>query len=139
MTYAEIWKAKKAKYLKEYNRTQKRKEYMKAWRASHKADIRKYHDAHYAEHKVEYIARAQLTIQYNKQKVSKLREQGRCLDCDSKGTDIPLEYHHLRDKVSNISRMVIRHTWPKIEHEIAKCVLLCKLCHQKRHLRSKQC
>lgn len=47
---------------------------------------------------------------------------------------VVLDYHHVDDKLFNISRMVRdRLTIEAIEAEIEKCVVVCANCHRKLH------
>jgi hypothetical protein len=59
---------------------------------------------------------------------------GKCLDCGENDYKI-LDFHHEGDKENTICRMMSGGvTWKDIETEIKKCILLCKNCHQKRHI-----
>jgi hypothetical protein len=72
-------------------------------------------------------------------RVAAARANG-CVDC---GESHPacLDFHHLdpKQKSENINYMLRNNrTWPTIEAEIAKCVVLCSNCHRKRHHNEKQ-
>jgi hypothetical protein len=58
-----------------------------------------------------------------------------CADCGVTNP-IVLEFHHglgVQDKQFEVSRMVTQgYTWPRIEREIAKCIVLCANCHRIR-------
>jgi hypothetical protein len=55
-----------------------------------------------------------------------------CVDCGE--TDIlVLQFDHLRDKSFNVTTMIANGTsWPRVEAEIAKCVVRCANCHRLR-------
>jgi len=59
---------------------------------------------------------------------------GKCLDCGL--VDIPdvYDFHHLDPSTKDgaISNLINR-SWARIVVELEKCVLLCAVCHRKRH------
>jgi len=46
------------------------------------------------------------------------------------------DFHHknMADKRFAISNSIIRNNWEEISVELAKCEMLCKFCHAKRHV-----
>ena len=56
----------------------------------------------------------------------------RCYDCDQRFPDCVFDFHHLNPEEKDVSVANIR-SWPRMEKEISKCVLLCANCHRIRH------
>ena len=58
-----------------------------------------------------------------------------CVLCHSKGVDAPrkLHYHHLRDKITEVSQLISDGQKDKAVEEMKKCVVLCEGCHEKEH------
>jgi hypothetical protein len=55
-----------------------------------------------------------------------------CVDC-GESDPVVLDFDHLRDKVENISLMVLKkRPWRVILEEIAKCEVVCANCHRRR-------
>ena len=55
-----------------------------------------------------------------------------CVDC-GEADPIVLDFDHQRDKIANISQMVLRkRPWSVILAEIAKCEVVCANCHRRR-------
>lgn len=61
------------------------------------------------------------------------------LECEKCGEDNPvcLDFHHLGEKISNVSELVRNRTSSKIQikKEIEKCKVLCANCHRKEHFK----
>ena len=60
---------------------------------------------------------------------------GTCRGCGRSDPVAAVEFHHLdpRDKEFAISTDGAPRSWPRIEAELAKCVLLCANCHREVH------
>ena len=78
----------------------------------------------------------------NKERIKKNRqkflEYKKTLQCEKCGVDDHrvIEFHHVRDKDKEVSRMVsIGLSWKRIEDEIKKCIPLCCNCHRIEHSR----
>lgn len=55
-----------------------------------------------------------------------------CVDC-GESDPLVLEFDHLRDKIANVSAMVLKNRpWEVIEAEIEKCQVVCANCHRRR-------
>lgn len=69
------------------------------------------------------------------------QEFKKTLKCAQCGFDHPgaLQFHHLRDKTLNISKMVNRNRRPEeVLAEMEKCVVLCANCHAILHHEEKE-
>ena len=67
--------------------------------------------------------------------VARLREYKEtrpCADCQKFYPYYVMHCDHLRDKIDNVSRLVIRVAWDKIAEELAKCDIVCANCHAER-------
>lgn len=61
-------------------------------------------------------------------------KQRPCMDCGGTFPPYVMDFDHRdgSDKVNNISRLISRGNWARIEAEIAKCDLVCSNCHRIR-------
>jgi hypothetical protein len=64
-------------------------------------------------------------------KVNELKS-GPCIDCGLSFHPAAMDFDHLGDKLGNVSRLINRASWARIEQEIAKCDLVCSNCHRIR-------
>lgn len=55
-----------------------------------------------------------------------------CADCGRKYHWYLMDFDHLRDKVKNVSQMMRGFTVEQVRTEIAKCDVICSLCHRVR-------
>ena len=81
------------------------------------------------------VMRAEQRIQRRVWVQDHIDERGGCQDC-GESNPLVLEWHHRvpSEKYRNISNMLVgEHSLDRVAAEIAKCDLLCKNCHHKRH------
>jgi hypothetical protein len=57
---------------------------------------------------------------------------GKCVDCGYIGHYAAYDFHHEGDKEFEWTKLRLR-SWESITNELAKCVLLCAICHRIRH------
>lgn len=58
---------------------------------------------------------------------------GKCTECKLAfdGTNhVVFDFHHLRDKLFNISSSLNKHSLERLHNELEKCILLCANCHR---------
>jgi len=132
-----------------------------AWRAAHRAEHAAYHAAYNAAHRAEHaayqraryatpegsaysaawrLANAEHVAAHQAARRARFRAQTQaiklaagCLDCGYREDPTKLLFHHLNDdKAFGVSAAWSR-SWAKVEAEIAKCVVVCTWCHNKRH------
>lgn len=67
--------------------------------------------------------------------VSNIKKKSKCTSCGYNKCTKALEFHHLREKIECIGKMVTlkEYTIKDIELEIEKCVILCSNCHRRLH------
>lgn len=59
---------------------------------------------------------------------------GKCSICGYNRCPAALQFHHIVGKKdSNINEMMRSFGWPRIELELAKCILVCSNCHAEIH------
>lgn len=74
-------------------------------------------------------------IQKNRQQLLEYKQTLECQHCGISDHRI-LEFHHVKDKDQNVSRMVSTGlSWNRIKDEINKCIPLCCNCHRIEHTR----
>lgn len=63
-----------------------------------------------------------------------LKEEKPCSDCGEFFEGYLMDFDHLPDfiKVHHVSRIVKQRSWGKVLEELAKCELVCCMCHRKR-------
>jgi hypothetical protein len=100
-------------------------------------DCRKtYNHEYYQENKEKVnsdkVLRQTKTYRENFDRVSQYKESHSCVDCGRFFPACAMDWDHQRDKLHNISEMVKFAAWDLIEAEIAKCELICAVCHRIR-------
>lgn len=93
-----------------------------------RAAIRK----HYYANREVYIKKALQRKKDIRIWLSKLKESTPCVDCKVFYTYYVMDFDHLGDKSSNISRLINTCSMQQIHAEIAKCELVCANCHRMR-------
>jgi hypothetical protein len=70
----------------------------------------------------------------SKQKLHELKEVHPCADCGNTFPSYCMDFDHKNNatKLDNVSFMISRFSWSRIEKEIAKCDLVCANCHRIR-------
>jgi len=90
---------------------------------------------HYDNNKQQYKTRNRKTIKRLKDIVINLKTSSSCKNCGIRYQDEPwlMEFDHLEDnKTAEISYLVKRGSENKLLAEIAKCEIVCVLCHRRR-------
>ena len=90
---------------------------------------------HYKNNKGPYLARGAITSANRKERVSILKKDLYCISC-GESRSIALDFHHKdsKEKEHTISDMLrMRKSDEEIATEIAKCVVLCCICHRIVH------
>lgn len=63
----------------------------------------------------------------------KIRLGGKCSKCSYSKSLHALDFHHLRDKENEVSRLIRDFSREKALKESEKCILLCANCHRELH------
>lgn len=100
-----------------------RREYMKRWWAK-------------PESKDMYYSARNKRREINRKTARQIKADSGCSRCEEKDPDA-LDFHHLdpSKKESNITNAVYNYSLKRMLEEIAKCIVLCRNCHQKEHAR----
>lgn len=86
---------------------------------------------YYQKNKSNYRNTSKLKRQQLKSIINEIKSKG-CIICKEKDTAC-LDFHHLHNKKSTISRLVKNENLDKVIEEIKKCAILCSNCHRKLH------
>lgn len=93
---------------------------------------KEYQSTRYQNNKEKFIQLNYDRRQNLAQEVDKLKDHP-CLDCGKQYEPFCMDFDHLRDKFMAISKMIHEtFSLEKIKQEIAKCELVCVLCHKDR-------
>jgi hypothetical protein len=93
---------------------------------------KEYQEEHYQQNKERIYQRNLSKRIYLAQEVDKLKDFP-CKDCGIKYEPCCMEFDHLSDKIMAVSKMIHEtFSLDNIQKEIAKCELVCVLCHKDR-------
>ena len=90
---------------------------------------------HYEANKEQYFERNRLKQAQLKQHILDIKNSTGCTDCGViyPGEPWLTDFDHVRGiKKYNISQMLTRGSWTLLKEEIAKCELVCLVCHRRR-------
>lgn len=98
--------------------------------------MKTYRKEHYEANKASYVQRAKNQQDKLKLVVLQLKSEGSCIDCGFYAPGEPwlMEFDHREptQKIDNIARICMLGSPKKLQDEIAKCDLLCVVCHRRR-------
>ncbi len=135
-SYERLWrvnnpekvKAQKTRYY------EKKKEYLKQKSKDYYQNVRKkYLTEHADEERIRNKEKSQVKYAKRKALLFQLRNEmgGKCTDCNYDKEVRILNFHHLGDKVDNVTNL---QSLEAIKAEAKKCILLCPNCHAIHHL-----
>lgn len=118
----------------EFNKNKARKDGLNGFcRDCAKQTSRNYYKMNIDYHKKYIIAQNIKRRIESLNKINSYKSSKGCKYCIEK-EPCCLEFHHLRDKFDDVSKMVQNgYSWKRIEKEISKCDLVCANCHRKIH------
>ena len=87
---------------------------------------------HYYANKSVYIKKAMVRKKKIRLWLNAVKESSACTDCGVYYPYYVMDYDHVKDKASDISKLLNSCSMPKITAEIAKCELVCSNCHRQR-------
>lgn len=90
---------------------------------------------HYEANKEQYYARNKLKQAQLRQHVLDIKNSTACSDCGTMYAGEPwlTEFDHVRgEKKYEIGKIFNRGSWRLLEEELAKCELVCLICHRRR-------
>ena len=99
-----------------------------------------YRHAHYLANKPDYIRRAVAQVKarrnVNRHEVLLYLASHPCADCGI-ANPIVLEFDHRdpRQKLTEVSRLIVSRRWPRVLAEIEKCDVRCINCHRRKTAR----
>ncbi len=92
----------------------------------HREVCRKY----YYQNKDKYRSRSKINREELRQYVNRLKVE--CCICGE--SDVAcLDFHHIDDKIMNVSQLINSESIELIKREIEKCIVICSNCHRKLH------
>lgn len=86
---------------------------------------------YYLRNKDKVRARAKKYHNMIKDYINAIKSHG-CVICGERDVSC-LDFHHLEDKTTEISKLIGNDNFQQIKTEINKCVILCSNCHRKLH------
>lgn len=93
---------------------------------------RKYKLEHYYKNKEAHYLRNHKTQEKISQYIDEYKREHPCLVCGESAIEC-LDFHHLRNKEIEVTKLRKRGSIKKTVEEIDKCVVLCSNCHRKVH------
>lgn len=69
-----------------------------------------------------------------RERIAQVKETSSCAECgvEYPGEPYLFDFHHLRDKETNVGDMVKRGvSMAHLDRELEKCILLCAICHRR--------
>jgi hypothetical protein len=92
---------------------------------------REYHRHNKKRHNALIHRRKRRVIADNLRKIHEFLSAHACVDC-GESDPVVLEFDHLRDKRTEVSRLVRGWEWRTVAAEIEKCEVVCANCHRRR-------
>ncbi len=125
-------KCGEVKDVKNFSKCSRHKDGLQVWCKGcvHVRDQEKYKDPVIKQRYIEVNRKRQ---EYCKKKLFEFVQTQKCVDCGE--TDpIVLEFDHRNpaDKFDNVSDLIRRGTWKRVQKEIDKCDMVCANCHRRR-------
>lgn len=138
------WSCKKCNNLRSKETYEKKKSQrsksIKKWQEENKEKDLDRKKQYYIENKDKFQkARKVSALRHNQERRERKetlieRAGGCCNDCGYKGHPAVFDFHHTKDKVTEVGRLLQSITnWEAAKKEAEKCVLLCSNCHRLRH------
>lgn len=99
-----------------------------------------YRHAHYLANRPDYIRRAVAQVkarrEENRREVLLYLADHTCVDCGIENP-VVLEFDHRdpRQKLRDVSRLMVSKRWPRVRAEIEKCDVRCVNCHRRKTAR----
>lgn len=93
---------------------------------------------HYRENREKYIEKAQNKRRQLRAWVYSLKENTPCADCHKYFPYYVMDFDHIENKMTIVSKVINSGSWTKTKAEIAKCEIVCANCHRMRTYRRLQ-
>lgn len=100
-----------------YKNKQKQKEYLKVWASNNRKP------------------KSKQTSWLKRKEIVKTAKDKPCAACGIKYDPIVMDLHHINpeEKDMNVSRILRKGSYQKLQEEIDKCIVLCANCHRMIH------